>query len=89
MNLIGVEYASVARTAFYEPGGSEKPETKMKRYLNQLYLRRNIIAHQSDREHLSAARMNIDKSYVQYAITNMKTLVSAITGSVEAKDASE
>ena len=49
LNLLGICLASVADGAFYQRGETENTKARFKRRLNELFSRRNIIAHQSDR----------------------------------------
>lgn len=51
LKLLGISLASVADGAFYQRGGTENTKGRLKRRLNELFSRRNIIAHQSDRAH--------------------------------------
>lgn len=54
LNLLGICLASVADGAFYQRGETENTKARFKRRLNELFSRRNIIAHQSDRAHTDA-----------------------------------
>ena len=49
LRLLGINLALVADGAFYQRGETENTKDKLKRRLNELFSRRNIIAHQSDR----------------------------------------
>lgn len=57
----------------------------MKRCLNELFYRRNIIAHQTDRAHTDARRYPITKEIVQRFIRDVGKIVEAIHIEVEKK----
>jgi len=57
--------------------------------IDQLYNRRNAIAHQSDRSHHDACRREIDKAYVVQAITTVQKIVAAINKNLKDKNANE
>lgn len=78
MKLLGVEVKDVANIAFYNQNETEKTEEKLKRRLNQLYYRRNLIAHQSDRAHEDAQLKEISKELVEKFISDMDKIVNAI-----------
>lgn len=78
LKLLGIDPVSVADEAFYQRGSTEKPKDKMKRRLNELFGRRNIIAHQTDREHGDAQVKNITKEIVQSFINDIEKIVKAI-----------
>jgi hypothetical protein len=48
LNLIGIKWQSVADRAFYEQGSTTPAKDKFKHTLNDLFKRRNQIAHQAD-----------------------------------------
>lgn len=78
LNLLGIDLVEVAANAFYERGGTEKPKDKLKRRLNELFGRRNIIAHQTDREHTDAQIKSITKEIVENFIEDIEKIVSSI-----------
>ncbi len=78
LNLLGINLVVVADRAFYQRGGTEKTKDKLKRRLNELYSRRNIIAHQTDREHTDAQVKSITKEIVQNFIDDIEKIVNAI-----------
>ena len=84
LNLLGINLAFVADGAFYQRGGRENTKDKLKRCLNELFGRRNIIAHQSDRAHTDAQVNVITKEIVQNFICDIKKIVSSID--VEARN---
>lgn len=77
-NLLGIDLVSVADKAFYQRGATEKTKDKLKRRLNGLFSRRNIIAHQTDRAHTDAQVNNITKDIVQNFIYDIEKIVKAI-----------
>lgn len=77
-NLLGINLASVADRAFYQRGRTEKTKEKLKRRLNELFSRRNIIAHQTDRTHTDAQIKSITKDIVENFIWDIEKIVSSI-----------
>lgn len=77
-HLLGIDVGAVANRAFYERGETEKTKDKLKRRLNELFGRRNIIAHQTDREHADARMKNITKEIVENFIVDIEKIVNAI-----------
>ena len=77
-NLLGIKLASVADRAFYQRGETENTKHKFKRRLNELFSRRNIIAHQSDRAHTDAQVNMITKEIVQNFICDIEKIVRSI-----------
>ena len=78
LNLLGISLTNVADSAFYQQNGTEKTRAKLKRRLNELFSRRNIIAHQTDREHTNAQIKDITKEIVQNFICDVVKIVNAI-----------
>ena len=78
LNLLGINLTLVADGAFYQRGGTEHTKDKLKRRLNELFSRRNIIAHQSDRMHTDAQVNIITKEIVQNFICDTEKIVRAI-----------
>ncbi|MCI1999538.1 MAG: hypothetical protein LKJ75_02645 [Clostridia bacterium] len=78
MNLIGINIMEIANEAFYVQGANEKTMDKLKRRINELYHRRNLIAHQSDREHANAKRNEISKDLVKDFVKDFEKIVNAI-----------
>lgn len=85
LNLLGIDLKWVADGAFYQRGGTENTKDKLKRRLNELFSRRNIIAHQSDRAHTDAQVKNITKDIVQYFIYDVQKIVSSIDAAAKNK----
>lgn len=84
-NLLGIDLTNIADKAFYQRGGTEKTKDKLKRRLNELFSRRNIIAHQTDRAHTNAQIINITKEIVQGFICDIEKIVNAINLEVRDK----
>lgn len=78
INLIGLDVSKIADKAFYELGSDERTIDKMKRIVNELFNRRNVIAHQSDRKHANAEKNSITREQVEYFILNIEKIVFAI-----------
>ena len=78
LNLLGLNIQEVANRAFYVQGSTEKTKDKLKRRINELYNRRNLIAHQSDRRPHNAQREIIMKEIVDSFIDDVRKIVEAI-----------
>ncbi len=78
LKLLGIDLVRVADNAFYQRGETEKPKHKIKRRLNELFTRRNIIAHQADRAHTDAQVTIITKEIVQDFIHDIEKIVNSI-----------
>lgn len=78
LNLLGIDLSAIANGAFYQRDGIEKTRDKLKRRLNELFSRRNIIAHQTDRAHTDAQVKCITKEIVQNFIDDVEKIVRAI-----------
>lgn len=85
LNLLGIDLKNVADEAFHQRGEKEKTKDKLKRRLNELFGRRNIIAHQSDRVHEDAQVKDITKEIVQDFICDIQKIVNSINNEVEKK----
>lgn len=85
LNLLGINLPLVADGAFYQRGGTENTKDKLKRRLNELSGRRNIIAHQSDRAHTDAQVNVITKEIVQNFIFDIEKIVSSIDAEARSK----
>ncbi|MBS5363601.1 MAG: HEPN domain-containing protein [Butyribacter sp.] len=81
-NLLGINLEHIADRAFYQMGETENTKDKFKRCLNELFSRRNIIAHQSDRAHTDAQVKIITKEIVQKYIHDIKKIVKSIDGEI-------
>ncbi len=82
MNLIGIEMKAIADYSFYNPNSSEKTLDKMKVFIDEIYRRRNEIAHQSDRKHNTAEKNSISKSEVKNSIEMIVKIVDGIHSEV-------
>ena len=82
LNLLGIDLKNVADRAFYNRGEREKTRDKLRRRLNELFSRRNIIAHQSDRAHADAQVKNITKEIVQDFMDDIQRIVNSINEEV-------
>ncbi len=85
LNLLGINLVPVADRAFYQRGGTENTKNKLKRRLNELFSRRNIIAHQSDRSHTDAQVNTITKEIVQNFICDIEKIVRSIDAEAKNK----
>ena len=78
LNLLGIDYKGVADSAFFHKESCEKTAEKLKRRLNELFDRRNIIAHQTDRMHYDAQMKSITKETVESFLNDVERIVHAI-----------
>ena len=83
--MLGLDIQSVANRAFYKQGEMEKTTEKLNRRLLELFERRNIIAHQSDRKHSNAQILDISKEIVEDFIEDTVAIVNAINEEAEKK----
>ena len=84
LNLIGIGFTPVMVKAF----PSEKEDTSRKqgaKIVEELFHRRNAIAHQNDRSHASAVQNDITKELVCDYITKIEAIVDAIQTMAEEK----
>lgn len=86
INLIGLDINSIAKNAFYKKGASEKEIDKLKRRINDLFKRRNFIAHQFDRSHNDAVKIGISTETVVEFIEDVKKIVYAVHEVALSKD---
>lgn len=84
-NLLGISLEPVADIAFYQQDGTERPKDKLRRCLNGLFSRRNIIAHQTDRTHTNAQINGITKEIVMDFIADIEGVVYSIDMEIKNK----
>lgn len=82
MNLLGLNLKKIADGAFHELNATERTIDKLKRRLNELYNRRNIIAHQFDRQHTDAVKKEISEGLVMDFINDVKKIIEAVNTQV-------
>lgn len=85
-NTLGLNLETIAREAFYNRGSTEKPKDKLERRLNELYARRNAIAHQSDRIRENATIMDISTEEIQHFREDIEKIINAINTVVAFKE---
>lgn len=78
LRLLNLDVGSIADKAFYERSSQERTRKKLERRVNELFFRRNLIAHQSDRLHQDASKKQITKELVEEFIEDLKKIVQAI-----------
>lgn len=83
--LLDLPIKNIADSVFYERDSSEKTIDKLKNFIDNLYHRRNLIAHQSDRRMEDATIQNIEEVDVQSYIKQMKNIVVAIGTEIKKK----
>lgn len=77
LNLIGIPFTEVMEKAF--PMANQKQcIDKGRDIIKALFKRRNEIAHQIDRSHISAEQEDITKEFVMESIENIKLIANAI-----------
>ena len=77
-NMLGLEIQTIADKTFYETGSKVKTVDKLRNKINELYTRRNQIAHQSDRIRENAKRQDISKDLVLEKLDDIKKIIAAI-----------
>lgn len=85
-NIIGIKLSKIADEAFYEAGSSIKTIDSLKNAIKDLYKRRNLIAHQFDRNFLSADKLEIKQDMVETFINNIELIVNAIIRVINEKN---
>ena len=84
LNLIGIGFSQVMSKAF--PSDKEETSTKQgAQIVEDLFRRRNIIAHQNDRSHASAKQNDITKEFVSDYISKIEVIVNSIHRVAEEK----
>ena len=78
MNLLGLKIQLVADTVFSERGSTVPSADKLKNRLDELFHRRNVIAHQFDRRHENAETLDIDRKTVEDYINDVERIIDAI-----------
>ena len=83
LNLIGLDFSTVMIKAFpiTDPTIKDKQNESIalgKKFIKELFQRRNAIVHQADRSHESANKNNINKQYVEECIANVVQIVNEI-----------
>ena len=78
LNLLGIKFEDVINIAFNNKFTPEGNPLNGKQIIQELFIRRNEIAHQSDRNHFNAEQNDITKEYVSNCIENIKSIVSVI-----------
>ena len=84
-SLLGIDRQQVADNAFYYRNSSEKTIDKLQRRLDDLFKRRNCIAHQSDRRHENAMREGISKEDAVNFIADIEKVVYGIDKHIRTK----
>lgn len=85
MNLLGLNIQSIADEVFYDINSREKTLDRLKNRLNGLFNRRNMIAHQLDRKHSDAEKLDIDRGLVEEFIEDVNLIVDAISKQISEK----
>ena len=84
-SLLDINIKQVADNAFYDENSKENTKDKLKRRLDELFIRRNCIAHQSDRSHADAVRKNISKEDTLNFIADIEKIVHGIDKHIRTK----
>lgn len=77
LNAMGIPYSEVMHNVFAQKNPDESI-TKAKKFIRELFNRRNEIVHQNDRNHDSALQNNIERVYVEEVINIIKKIVYEI-----------
>jgi cob(I)alamin adenosyltransferase len=84
LNLIGIGFNNVMKVAYPKPTENQS-RTYGKKVVQNLFDRRNAIAHQVDRKHESAEKNDIDQAFVEQCISDVKLIVTTIHNIAEKK----
>lgn len=77
LNAIGIKYNDVMHNVFGQRTMNESRK-KGSKFIEELFKRRNTIAHQNDRSHDSGMKNDITKTYVERNIEVVKKIVHEI-----------
>lgn len=77
LNSIGIPFKDVMHHVFAEKN-EETSVKKARKFIENLFNRRNVIAHQNDRNHDSALQNDIDRNYVKENIEIIKKIAQEI-----------
>lgn len=77
LNLIGIGFNNVMNVAYPRPTEKQSRQHGRK-VIQNLFDRRNVIAHQVDRKHESAERNDIDRAFVEQCISDVELIVNTI-----------
>lgn len=77
LNSIGIPFKDVMHHVFTEKN-EETSVKKARKFIENLFNRRNVIAHQNDRNHDSALQNDIDRNYVKENIETIKKIAQEI-----------
>jgi hypothetical protein len=75
----------LADDVFYDINSEEKTIDKLKNSLNSLFRRRNIIAHQSDRQHANAEILDIEREMVEGYIRDVNKIIDCVSKQIAEK----
>ena len=78
LNLIGIKVGDIANAVFYKMNSNVKTIDQFKETLNELFKRRNIIAHQFDQDHYNAKINDISEDLVNKLLDTIVKIVNAI-----------
>lgn len=85
LNMIGLGFANTMVKAF--PSNNENDSlNKGKEIIQNLFNRRNKIAHQNDRDHATASQTDITMEYVEQYIREVECIVKSIDALIKEKD---
>jgi hypothetical protein len=85
LNLLGLDIQRVADDSFYDRSSREKTKDQLRGCLNELFSRRNIIAHQSGRRHEDAEPVELTKDEVTDYILKINKIITSINAQIEEK----
>lgn len=84
--LLGINIREVADLAFYKLSGKFSTAKQLENEITEIYHRRNMIAHQSDRKMGTAEREEISREYVLGKIKVIEKIVMSLCAIVKEKE---
>lgn len=84
-NLLGLNINALAKNVFHIPADQMKEKDKLKNFLDELFSKRNLIAHQFDRQHSDAQFIDIAEKAVKEYIKKTGEIVDAVVNQIKQK----
>ncbi len=84
-DLIGIGFQNIADEIYYKQGSKVKTIDQLRKFLDDLFQRRNLIAHQMDRKSEDAKNQDIEENTVREYISGIETIVETIVRLIKLK----